>query len=286
MAEDRTLRAYALLCDQPPDEDALTAMERARGGYYRTRSIKSGPLLEVEAYPIPARGQAERIRRIPVNREAIARQNARNAEKQLVRLIEGNFGKGDYYFTGTIAGDNLPTVEGMQKLMRRFVARLNYARQKKGIPKCRYVYVIEGAEDGSRKTRIHAHMVLDGLMDRSEVKRIWGRGRAQCDELDPEGYGGLTPLARYMGKNPQGKKRWAASKGLKQPIVRTADRKVTDRKAWQIASDRAGAAAALERLYPGYEHIETEVRTSPYLPGAYIYAVLRRKTGEKGETGG
>ena len=290
MMQDQTLRAWQLLCDTVPNEEALTEIERRRG-FYRTRSIKSGDLLEVEAYPIlPKTVIREAMQKHPASREAQKRLNQRNAEKRLLRLMETNFGQGDWYFTATLEGANLPTVEGMQRMIRRFISRLNYRRKTAGMDNARYIYVIEGYEEGSKQKRLHVHFIIDGGLDRATLKEIWGHGRCKCDELDPASYGGLVNLAKYMSKDPRGRKRWSASKGLKGPIVITAERKVNHKTARRIAESPAGAAAALEKLYPGYEHVETEVRTNPFIAGCYIYAVMRRKEGvrknEQGRTGG
>ena len=275
--QDQTLRAWQLLCDRTPNEEALTEIEKARG-FYRTRSIRSGDLLEVEAYPIlPKAMIREAMAKYPVSPEAQKRLNQRNAEKRLVRLMEANFGASDWYFTATLEGANLPSLDGMRRKIQRFIQRMNYRRKNMGLDNARYIYVIEGYEEGSRQKRLHVHFVIDGGLDRATLKEIWGAGRCKCDELDPTGYGGLVNLAKYLSKDPRGRKRWAASKGLRGPVVHVADRKINHRAARRIADSPAGAAAALEKLYPGFEHVETEVRTNPFISGCYIYAVLRRK---------
>lgn len=271
------LRQWELLCDEMPNEAALTAMEK-NSGFYRTRTIRSGELLEVEVYPvIPQRQIREALSRKGVTREAQRRQNQKNAEKRCVRLIETNFGKEDWFFSATIAGEQLPTLDEMQKIMQGFIRRVNYRRKQAGMENARYIYVIEGYEEGSKQKRLHVHCVMDGGLDAATIETIWGRGRCKCDRLKPDEYGGLGDLARYMVKDPRGRKRWRASKNLKQPIITTADRKVSARAAKRIAEDTAGRAAALEKLYEGYEHQETDVRTNPFIPGCYIYAVMRKR---------
>ena len=283
--QDQTLRAWQLLCDSVPNEEALTEIEK-RSGFYRTRSIKSGDLLEVEAYPIlPQSLIREALKKCPVSKEAQRRLNQRNAEKRLMRLMETNFGAGDWYFTATLEGANLPTLDGMRKKIQRFISRMNYHRKARGMDNARYIYVIEGYEEGSRQKRLHVHFVIDGGLGREELKTIWGHGRCKCDELDPDSYGGLINLAKYLSKDPRGRKRWAASKGLAGPVIHVAERKINHRAARKIAESPAGAAAALEKLYPGYEHVETEVRSNPFIPGCYIYAILRRKGDGKHERG-
>lgn len=276
-SQDEMLRRYALLCDQIPNEEAIAMIDKTRGGYYRTKTIRSGTLLEVEAYPILPKGVGRAIRKLEVSKEAIRRHNQRNAEKRLIRLTEANFTEKDYYFTGTFEGDVLPTLEQVRKEVRRFIERINYERKKRGLKNARYIYVLEGYEEGSRQQRLHFHMVIDGEMDRGVLKEIWGKGRTKCEELDPKAYNGLIGLAKYMVKDPKGRKRWSTSKDLKQPVITVADRKIRSSAAKRIAENTSEAAAALEKIYPGYEHVETEVRTNPYIPGCYIYAVMRKK---------
>lgn len=280
------VRGWELLCDQMPNEEALTAMEKMRG-FYRTRTIRSGGLLEVEVYPvIPRRQIKEALKKKGETREAQKRQNQRNAERRCMRLIEANFGEGDWYLTATIEGDRLPTLEEVQKMAQGFVRRVNYRRKQEVLENARYIYVIEGYEEGSRQQRLHLHFIMDGGLSREVLKTLWGKGRCKCDELAPEEYGGLIKLAKYMLKDPRGRKRWRASKNLKQPVITTADRKVSSRAVQRIAENTAGRAAALEKLYEGYEHQETDVRTNPFIAGCYIYAVLRKKQDGKKKQGG
>lgn len=290
--QDEMLKKYALLCDQVPNEESLSMMDKMRGVFYRTRTIRSGTLLEVEAYPLLPKGVGKAIRKMEVSQEAIKAHNQRAAEKRLIRLVEANFTEADYYFTGTFDSPKLPTIDEVRKAVKRFIERINYERKKRGMDKAKYIYVIEGYEEGSRQKRIHFHMIIDGGLDRAALKAIWGNGRTKCDELDPKAYNGLIGLAKYIVKDPKGRKRWSSSKGLKQPVITTADRKIRSSAAKRIAQNTSEAALALEKIYPGYEHVETEVRTNPYIPGCYIYAVMRKsekgpkgKGGEKSEQG-
>lgn len=285
--QDDMLRKYAILCDQVANEEHLSMMEKMRGIFYRTKTIKSGTLLEVEAYPLLPRAASKAVRRMEVSKEAIAAHNQIAAEKRIVRLVETNFTGKDWYFTATIEGDKLPTLDEMQKMVGNFIGRINYRRKKLGLGNAKYIYVIEGYEEGSRQKRLHFHMIIDGGLSRETLREIWGRGRTKCDELDPKSYNGLINLAKYMVKDPRGRKRWVPSKNLKQPIVTIADRKIRSSAARRIAQSTAEAAAALEKIYPGYEHVGTEVKTNPYIPGCYIYAVMRKKDdGDKKTKGG
>lgn len=275
---DATLRQYDLLCERTPGADELAAMDMMRGAWYRTRTIRSGRMLEVEAYPILPARQARAVRRLQPTSEAQARVNRRNAEKRMLRLAEANFGEKDYYFTGTIEGPDLPDVDAMQKLVRNFLRRLNDLRARRGLGNAKYIYVLEGHDAGDRKKRLHWHALIEGGVSREEMKKLWSHGRARVDELDANGAQGLAPLVRYLGKAPQGKKRWARSRNLAEPRESVAERKISARAVRRIADDsQAARAAQMEKLYPGYELEECEVRTNPFVPGAFVYARMRRR---------
>ena len=276
MERDAMLRQYALLCDRLPDGIALAEMDEMRGAWYRTKSWRSGTLLEIEAYPLLPPREKERVRAMKPSTEAQRKLNQRNAEKRLLRLAEANFTEKDFYFTGTIEGPDLPDWRAMQKLAQAFIRRWNRARAKAGLENGKYIYVIEGHDDGDRKKRLHWHALLEGGLSREQIKALWNKGRARVDELDARGKEGLAPLMAYLSKGPQGKKRWASSRNLKKPAVSWADRKINGRAAKRIAEEKATSSAALEKLYPGHEVIDIEVRTNPYIPGCYIYARMRK----------
>ena len=240
---DELLEKYALLCDREPDGEALTALERARG-WYRTRATWSGAMLEVEAYPMLPQGRRGRIRRMQPTPEAMQRLNRRNAERTFRRLAEINFrDEQDYFFTGTIEagqGESLPTLEQVERIFDRYVRRINRARKKRGLENAKYMAVFEGWEDGSRRTRLHVHVLMEGGLDRDTVENLWGGARAECRRLV---HAQLDRLCGYLQKGPRGKKRWKRSKGnLKPPRETYADRKMNARAAWRICSASAASA--------------------------------------------
>ena len=56
-------------------------------------------------------------------------------------------------------------------------------------------------------------------MDRDTAEKMWKYGDfTNADRLQPNEYG-CEAIARYMTKEPQGKKRWAQSKNLKEPYI-------------------------------------------------------------------
>jgi len=282
-------KRWDMLSDKVATGEELTTDERINGAFYRTRTTKSGTMLEVESYPLLPAGVGAALKKHKPSSETMKWQNQKNAEKRLIRLAECNFDERDYKLDLTYDEAHLPTLENVHKDIRNFIRRMNTERKHRGLAGgARYIAVIEGYDDGSRQKRLHVHMIIDGDIDRKTIKEIWGRGRIHCDELDPEGYGGLRRLAQYMSKDPRGKKRWISSKNLKKPTQTIADRKITHRKARKIAESRLQAMAALERMYKGYRVESYEVRTNPFIEGYYIYAIMRKETraNEQGGTHG
>ena len=274
-----TFELYEMLCDREADPSQIGEAERRRGGYYRTKSIRSGAMLEIEAYPMPSRAEARELKKNAPTPEAMKRLNQRNAEKKFRRLAEINFRDSeDYFFTGTIqakAGQTLPTLDEVEKIWAAFVRRINRRRRRAGQQNAKYMAVIEGWEEGSRVKRLHVHALIEGGLSRDEVEKLWKAGLiCRCERLVKPM---LDQLAAYLLKDPRGRKRWRYSKGnLRQPVITVADRKITSKAAWRVATDAAGRAAALERLYPGYQLEAVEVKTNPYMPGFYITARLWR----------
>ena len=274
------------------DEPRLWRTEPVEGTVgrmqYRTKTIKAGPRLEVEIYPvwpreIQRKARAARRNITPVR---MAEINKRNAENYLVQLADANFSDEDIHLTLTYAG-SAPSFEQMQKDVRNFFGRLKRFRRRNGMPELKYIYSIEDAEDGEKK-RIHSHMLLSGpggKMDlnryRAEVERIWAKGYANADRLQPN-ENGLEQITRYLTKQQRNRRRWCPSKNLKKPRVRVSNTKVSNARVKKIARTwENDAKEILEKIYPEYILAPDRARayTSDLLPGVYIRAVMRRRGG-------
>lgn len=277
--------------------------------HQRTKTVKAGPMVYVECYPIwdaktaqAAKSEAKQER----HRRAQAKLNEKNAQKRLARLINENFGAGDLILTLEYPKDAGPQDEAqamrdMQNYLRR-VARL---REKMGIEPMKYVYVIE--ETNSRKygRRFHHHVIMTGGIPREEAEAKWTKkhgGFCNARSAQPDGRH-LTGFAYYLmrnkkdrsmetdGKNPQQRamrRRWNCSKNLTDPDERatTADKKISVRKAGKIAEtvenfDRA--KEIFKKLYPDCQLLEITAKRSRWTTGVYICAELRRE--EKRPTG-
>ena len=254
---------------------------------YRRRTTVSGPRIDAEVFPVFGRHQRGELRRAKsrITREAQQRANDERSRIHLIQLVEGNFSEKDVSLTLTYDGE-APEAARVEKDVRNFIARVRRARAKAGLEEMKYIYTIGGDEmpaPGYSGKRPHVHMILSGGIDRDELEKIWGKGRANCDRLQPrdEGLGGI---ATYFTKQRQdrpakiGAKKWRGSRNLKQPVKRCRDARMPNGRVKRIARDfRNEAKEVMETLYPGYQMQDCQVRYSDVIDGVYIRCVLRRR---------
>ena len=88
--------------------------------------------------------------------------------------------------------------------MQNYLRRIKAYRKKMSLGEPKYIYVIEGSEESTKK-RIHHHLIMSE-MNRDEAEKIWGKGRANAMKLQPDEFG-LEGLARYIAKDPCGSKK-------------------------------------------------------------------------------
>ena len=254
---------------------------------YRRRTTVSGPRIDAEVVPVFGRNQRGDLRRAKsqATREAQQRANDERSRIHLIQLVEANFTEKDVAIGLDYAGQ-APDPERVDKDIRNFLARVKRARAKAGLSELKYVYAIGGDEmpaAGYSGKRPHVHMIMNGGIDRDELEAIWAKGRANCDRLQPrdEGLGGIaTYFTRQKQDRPEkpGVKKWRGSRNLKQPVRRSRDARMPNSRVKRIARDfRNEAKDVMEKLYPGYQLQDVQVRYSDIVDGVYIRCVLRRR---------
>ena len=255
---------------------------------YRRRTTVSGPRIDAEVFPVFGRNQRGELRRMKsqVTREAQQRANDERSRRHLIQLVEGNFSERDVSITLSYDGA-APDPERVDKDIRNFIARVKRARDRRGLGELKYIYAIGGDEmpsAGYSGKRPHVHMIMSGGIDRDELEKIWGKGYANADRLQPrdDGLGGIAVyFTRQKQDRPEkpGARKWRGSRNLKQPVRRSRDARVTNSRVKRIAHDfRNEAKDIMEKLYPGYVLQECTVRYSDFVDGVYIRCVLRRRS--------
>lgn len=245
---------------------------------YRTRTIKAGPRLEVEIFPIFGREDSGKARaaRQNVTPEAVQRLNEERSKRKLVQLADANFTDQDIHLTLTYR--QAPKYEDAQKDVKNFLRTVKRKREQRGMAPLKYIYTIEGDDDGTRE-RIHVHMLMSGGIRREELEEIWARGYANADRLQPN-ENGLEAIARYITKQQKNRRKWCRSRNLKQPKQRTSDSKVSNARVKRLATDFPNEAKTImEKLFPGYMHVRTTMKYSDAVDGAYIRSVMRKQPG-------
>ena len=258
-------------------QEMPTGIRVGRMGY-RTRTIKAGPRLEVEIFPIFGREDTGKARAAKQNvtPERIQRLNEERSKRRLVQLADANFTDQDIHLTLTYR--DAPKYDQAQKDVKNFLRTVKRKREQRGMEPLKYIYTIEGDDDG-RRERIHVHMLMNGGVDREELEAIWARGYANADRLQPN-ENGLEAIARYITKQQKNRRKWCRSRNLKQPKQRTSDSKVSNARVKRLAKDFPNEAKEImEKLYPGYRHVQTIMRYSDTVDGAYIRCVMRQWPG-------
>lgn len=183
---------------------------------YREKRIISGQREEIFLYPeFSQQKKGSRKKKWRKSSDTQQRLNERNATRALTRLINCNFGAGDYMVTLEYQDWCRPdNIEQVKADMRNYIRRLQYHYRKLG-KVMKYIMVFE---EGEYRGNLHIHLFLTGGVDRDKIETLWGRGCANSKRLQPEHYEGLDQIAGYVSKQPKGTKRWIPSKNLDKPI--------------------------------------------------------------------
>ena len=256
---------------------------------YRRRTTISGPRIDAEVFPVFGVGQKAKLRRARSQQTSKAQKiaNEERSRLRLIQLVEANFTKEDISIGLDYAGRK-PSIEQVDRDLKTFFEKVRRRRRKYGLPELKYIAAIGGDEmpsKGYSGTRPHAHVIMNGGIDRDELEHMWKHGRANCDRLQPrdEGLGGISVyFTKQMQDRPpkKGVKKYRTSRNLKQPIRRARDAKMPNSRVRRIAYDFENQAKeVMEKLYPGYVLQQCSVRYSDVVAGVYIRCVLRKMTG-------
>lgn len=261
-------------------EEFIEGKFRAMGGCrIMTNRIISGDYVEINIYPVwtnwkdtPRSQERKESRKVQKN------LNDKNSRKHLVRLTNANFHKGDLILTLTYPEGCCPDLKKARRDMKNYISRLKRSRSRQGLPPLKYIYVMEYAEEGSKKVRIHHHMIIN-RMDRDEAERLWKMGRVECKYAQPDDFE-LEGFATYISKLScqKGCHKYAASKNLDKPKEYKSVTKLSRKKFAEIIKSGDEKAELLEAMYKGQlKYLDSETYINTEYGGFYLYSRLRRK---------
>ncbi len=260
---------------------------------YALKEITAGEQFEVEIYPqfrsmeeVPEEGR--RIKKD--NSKAQKNLNDKNARKYVERLINNNFGNGDLWITLTYDDGHLPPdgdIDAALKNMQNYIRRVNYQRKKRGLGKCKYVYVTE--YNPREKIRWHHHIVMDGEMDMDMVEKCWKQGsRNEIRRLEKD-ENGLSGIANYIVKEKErakSEKRWNSSQGLSNPDIKVVHSKKPEANKGnykkigsyvdKMVKDRNSIPEQMKKWYPDFNFTDTKVYYNDFNGMFYIHARMRK----------
>lgn len=246
--------------------------ERRVGYLYMTKTVTSGKLVEVEIYPVFKDKKDLPREKKKKTRKAQRDLNDKNARKKLIRLMNANFDESGYWVTLNFATPP-KDMDEVDKITGNYIKRLNYHRKKRRLPNAKYIYVAEIGKNG----RAHVHMVMDGMMDRDAVEDLWKHGkRNHVRRLDPDDFG-LTGIATYLSKDPKGRKRWKASRNLKQPKITQSLTKFKRGRVLRMVKNQNEIETEMRKSYPKLKFLDTEVRQNEINGLFYVYTRMRRQ---------
>lgn len=214
--------------------------------------------------------------------------NDKRAKRYHVQLVNANFGKRDYSWTGTYDDDHLPEPGDTKRAdldFSNFIKRLYRWCDKNGVKRPKWVAATEYStvdETGKVCGRHHHHAIIqhtEGL-DRDVLEELWsvnGRriGLTRCEYLDVD-HGSVEGLVRYICKNKRCARSWRQSRGLEKPKTPPPnDTKWSRKKLEEASTMYIDDAEFWEKKYPGYtlNRVETTVNNAGH---RHTIVILRR----------
>ncbi len=245
-------------------------------------SAGRGKYLEVDWFPYT--DKQEKAARMPrAKREKAQLPKVKNLNdkysRRMVRLlIEGNFRPGDYHTMLTFAKET--TDEEAQKEFRNYIRRLRNAYKKVGL-ELKHLYV---AEHGSKRGRIHYHLIMNSGIPRDDIENLWGkhRGLVNTDRLQADENGTFAALEKYIMKSQQENRTrsrvWNCSRNLKRPLLTTNDNSVSRKRVMGAfkAHRNEELRQYVEGLYKGYTLISGGAAVNDVTGMIYASFRLRR----------
>lgn len=188
--------------------------------------IISGRTVEVRRSIMAARNSERKSHRAPkvagASSEAKIKRNEQEAVKQLARIINCNFQKGDLFITLKYIDDKLPSeYEHHRKVGAEFIRKLRNAEKK--AEREMGIYIMVNANWSPKRNapaRLHHHLIIkDTSID--TIREVWEQyGTVSVEVLDNRA--DHSDLAAYLIANVKpetaGQRRYTKARGMDKPI--------------------------------------------------------------------
>jgi len=221
--------------------------------------------------------------------------NDRNTFRWMRVALQGNFGRGDYFFTLTFKAGELPPPKDLDKakyiLCRNFLRKCRELYQTHNQP-CKYIWVIEYDLDeaGEYLKRVHFHVVINSVkgISRDDIEDRWSKGRGKnkqslgrvhAKRLIPTD-DGLLDLAKYLSKGKRWKKSsklWNCSTNLDRPKKQKRKKMFSFRQMEKMAMSNDLGYDLIASKYPNH-HIQEIIFKHNEFKGWHLYIKMWRKS--------
>ena len=242
-----------------------------------------------------------RAKKHKASSQAQMQANAQRCKRRLVQLINRNFDERGFHCVLTYDDEHLPEDEGRAaRDVTNYLRRLKDRMRREGMDEkdlkwlCVTEYQNADPLQGLKEVRFHHHLLIQSdKLDREGRKELremledcWAVGRGDeretlgtvnADKLQPE-QNGLQALANYLCKYPKRKKRWRASRGLRQPeYQRPNDTKWTKKRLADACTLCVDDAEWWEKKFPGWRLLGAEPYFDEERAEWRLYARFYRK---------
>ncbi len=242
------------------------------------KNYETAGYMEIDLYQITPAQHRMSIRGKKKEATSLAQQtyNDKRAKRYHVQLVNTNFGKGDFSWTGTYNDEHLPECDEREKVDRdwtNFMKRVYRFCDKQGIKRPKWIMATEYStldeETNEVIGRHHHHAIIEHTegLTRDILEELWrdrqGKsiGLCRCEYLQVA-HGSVESLVQYISKNKRCDRSWRQSKGLDKPKTpRPNDTKWSAKRLHEASTLYIDDKEFWQREYPGYmlERVETKV---------------------------
>lgn len=241
----------------------------------------AGKVIDV-TIKVPAGNHGQRKEKKKITKEAVQRNNDRNAKKKLSRLINANFDEKSFHDTLTYSA--APDQEEAQRVLKNFLRRVKSEMKKAG-EEFKWIIVTE-----YENTRIHHHLVTNASEE--VIRKHWKQGHVFTSRF----YEGpdYSQLAEYLIKETEKtfreedsvvKERYSRSRNLIVPEVRqeevSSKQLFEDPVAWTGYQIDEDSVRRYEHPITGLEYLEYKMIAITEKPRLKKYYKGRRKKREE-----